>query len=105
MNSLKVGILIASTTEGQVERKLKLVLILRRSTGDIINKIKAINKGGIKGLDEHRLRIIAFTYFQRRAVQSTLLNVCSDNGGRILILSKGSASSLVGRAITTKVGE
>ncbi len=103
MNSLKISILIASTTEGQVERKLELVLVNSRSARNSRWKIKAVHESGVKSLRKDRLRVSTLTQLQRRAIKTTLLYVCSDNSGGILILGKGSASSLVGRTITTNV--
>lgn len=103
MKSLKVGILIASATEGQVERKLELVLENSRSARNSRSELKAVHESRVESLHEDSLRISALTYLHRRAVQTTLLYVCSDKGGLILVLSKGSASSLIGRTITTNV--
>lgn len=103
MNSLKVGIFITSTTEGQVERKLELVLVNSRSASNVINKLNTIQESGVKSLSKHRLYIVSLTQLQRGAVQTTLLYVRSGNGGSILVLGKGSASSLVGRTISTNV--
>lgn len=103
MKSLKVGILITSTTEGQVERKLELVLENSRSARNSRGEFKAVHESRVESLSKDRFRISALTYLQCRAVKTTLLYVCSDNGGLILILGKGSASSLVGRTITTNV--
>lgn len=103
MKSLKVGILIASATEGQVERKLELVLVDSRSARNSRGEFKTVHESRVESLREDRLRISGITYLQRRAIQTTFLYVCSDNGGAILVLGKGSASSLVGRTVTTNV--
>lgn len=103
MNSLKVGILVTSTAERQVERKLELVLVDSRGASNVINKLNTVQESGVESLSKHRLCVVSLTQLQRGAVQTTLLYICSDNGGSILVLGKGSASSLVGRTISTNV--
>ena len=105
MNSFKLGILKASTTESKVKRKLELVriLIARSSSGS--HRRNAVEEGWVKHLSESSLICSNVTKLQRRTVNGTLRNVSSDNGRRILILSKGSASRLVGRAISAYIVE
>lgn len=103
MKSLKVGILKASTTEGQIKRKLELVLVNSRGTRNSRRELKTVQESGVESLSKDRLRVSTLTQLQRRAVQTTFLYVCSSNGGGIRILGKGSASSLVGRTISTNV--
>lgn len=105
MNSFKVGILITGATESQVKRNLKLVRVLIALCSCSDYGRNTVEERRVEHLRRRRLINAQIAQLHRRAVNSTLSNVSSDDRRSILILSEGSTSSLVGRTISANVIE